>query len=410
MDDLPRLEAETPAMASLRRFLSSYCLTDLNLEAARPLEEALGQLLQRARELNHLRNPAIERLSAELVAAGDGPDRPRPAVALPFKHISLMDGLNWVAALNRSEVFFKEPGVITFRPWEPEDDETLVTEVVRVRPDLLTRPASTLGQNPAAGEPGYSEGGTEPFVGSAERPASQRLTPIELFQSWGIAFGGPASAAYDDATAAMTIRHSGSNLRVIKELLGIVSHRPMTMVNVSTKVFEFTQARPIKDEILTSEPFQHWLREMNQAQGVNLLAAPQITTRSGQRGMIEIGRGMAPEGDWQGLRIPIEAVLEGEVFKVVGTVELRFPADRQPGMLLVRQAPPTSELVSTTTDFEVMVSPGQTAVFSMNELPEGSHLAMTLTVFTIGPNGQRLPTPADNPGSEETDKGAEEAR
>lgn len=409
-DDLPRLEVESPAMATLRRFLSSYYLTDLKLEAARPLDEALGQLLQRARELNHLRNPAIERLRAELVAAEDGQDSSSPVVALPFKHSSLMDGLNWVAALNRSEVFLKEPGVITFRPWEPEDDEALATEVVRVRPDLLTHPASTGGENPTAAEPGSSSGGTDPLVGSPEPQASQRLTPIELFQSWGIAFGGRASAAYDDATASMTIRHHGSTLRVIKALLGIDGHRPTTMVLVSTKVFEFTQARPIKDELLTDEPFQHWLRETNQTQGVNLIGAPQITTRGGQRGMIEIGREMAPEGDWQGLRMPIETVLEGEVVKVMGTVELRHPVDRQPATLLGPQAPSTSELMTTATDFEVIVPPGQTAVFSLNESPEGSHLAMTLTVVTIDPSGQRVGTPTEILGSEETDKGKEDAR
>jgi hypothetical protein len=413
-DAPPRVETETPAMASLRRFLSSYYLTDLKLETARPLEEALERLLQRARELNHLKNPVIERLSAELAAAEPGDARPDTAVALPLKHLSLMDALHWVAALNRSEVFLKEPGVITFRPWEPTDDETLVTEVVRVRPDLLTRPVAREDKSGVAEESGAAGAGIDPFVGSTEAPAVPRLTPIELFQSWGISFGGQASASYDEATAAMTIRHTASALRAVRELVELGSNHPLVMINVFTKILEFPGARSIKDELLTDGQFQVWLGEMNQTKGVNLLSAPQITIRSGQRGMIEIADTYEPEGDWRGLRLPVEAILEGEVVKVVGAVELRLPVNRQPGQLLIPHDLAASELVTTGTDFEVIVPPGQTAVFSANESPEGPHFAIAVTVVPVDPSGQRAGAPVEEPVEaavpEETGEGGDDVR
>jgi len=403
-----RVEKETPAMASLRRFLSNYYLTDLKLEAGRPLEEALQRLLQRARELNHLKNPMVERLSVELAAAEPGDDRPDTAVALPLKNVSLMDGLNWMAALNRSEVFLREPGVITFRPWERDENETLVTEVVRVRPDLLTRPVATDGQNPANAEPGSSGAGADSFIERTETPAAPRLTPIELFQSWGIAFSGQASAAYDEATAAMTIRQTESTLRLITVLLAVESSRQPAMVSITSKIFEYAQAPPIRDELLTEKQFQVWLRDQNQTQGVKLLTTPQVTTRSGQRAMVEVGGEVGRPGaeemnrtdaeiDWQGLRIPLEPIFEGEVVKVVGAVELRLPVDRQPGQWLVPRDVPPGDLVTTATDFEAIVPPGQTAVFSVSESPEGPHFAMTVTVATIDPSGQRVGAPEGEP-------------
>lgn len=405
-DASQQVESETPAMVSLRRFLSSYYLTELKLEAARPMDEALEQLLQRAREVNHLKNPVIERLSAELAAAEEGEGRPETVVALPLKDVSLMDGLTWMAALNRSEVFLKEPGVITFRPWEPAENETLVTEVVRVRPDLLTRPVVREDKNRAEEDPGVVAAGSNPFVGSTEPQAVPRLTPVELFQSWGIAFGGQASATYDEATAAMTLRHTASALRAVEELLALESGRLAAMVNIHTKIFEFANARPIEDGLLTDEQFQLWLRETNQTKGVDLLTAPQLTTRSGQRAMVEVTKEVVEpmereadrsetEVDWQGLRIPIEPILEGEVVKLLGAVELRLPVNRQAGKLISAEKISAAELVTTATDFEVIVPPGQTAVFSADESPEGSHFAMAVTVHRADGDGPPVGEPND---------------
>ena len=333
----------------------------------------------------------IERLSAELAAAEEGDGRPETVVALPLKHVSLMDGLTWMAALNRSEVFLKEPGVITFRPWEPAENETLVTEVVRVRPDLLP-----------------SEVGPDPFGGTTEAPTVPRLTPIELFQSWGIAFGEHASASYDEATVAMTIRHTASTIRAIKELLAMGSARPLVMIMIATKILEFAQARPIKDDLLTDQQFQLWLREMNQTKGVDLLTASQITTRSGQRAMAEVTKKVVEpmereadrsetEVDWQGLRIPIEPILEGEVVKLLGAVEIRLPVNRQAGKLISAEKISAAELVTTATDFEAIIPLGQTAVFSVNESSDGPYFAMAVTVHRADGGGPPVGEPNDAP-------------
>jgi len=85
--------------------------------------------------------------------------------------------------LSRSEVFLKEPGIMTFRPWELDESEVLVREVVWVRPDLMTRPVAIDGQKAAAAEAGPSEAGGDQFVGMTEGAAVPRLTPIELFSA-----------------------------------------------------------------------------------------------------------------------------------------------------------------------------------------------------------------------------------
>jgi len=334
--------------------------------------------------LNHLRNPVIERLRAEVAAAEPGDGSRAAAVVLPLRNLSLMEALQWMAAVHRSEVFLKEPGVITFRPWEPTDEQTLVTEVVRVRPDLLTRAVANEDKRGGAGNSGASGAGIDPRAGSAEAPAAPRLTPVELFQSWGIVFGGETSASYDEATAAMTLRHSASTVHAVRELMELASPRPLRMLTLSIKVFEIPDARSLKEELLTDEQFQVWLREMNETKGVNLLTAPQITVGSGQQGMIQIARDYPTEGEWRGLRLPVEPVLEGEVVKVVGAVELRLPIDRTPGGPLFAPAMPASELVTTATDFEVIAPGGQTAVFSMNDARHPP-LAIAVTAVSVDP-------------------------
>jgi hypothetical protein len=186
------------------------------------------------------------------------------------------------------------------------------------------------------------------------------------------------------------------------------SARPLVMIMISTKILEFAQARPIKDELLTDQQFQLWLREMNQTKGVDLLTAPQITTRSGQRTMAELTKEVVEpmereadrsetEVDWQGLRIPIEPILEGEVVKLLGAVELRLPVNRQAGKLISAEKISAADLVTTATDFEAIIPPGQTAVFSVNESPDGPYFAMAVTVVTLDPSGQRVGAPEEEP-------------
>jgi hypothetical protein len=399
-EDSPRLDSETPAMAALRRFLSSYYLTDLQLKQPLRLEEALGGLMKRVFEVNHFKSPLIEGLTAELqVGDSDNSQSDTRSVSLPFEQASLMDSLNWIGALTRSDVFLEEPGVITFRPWDPDENEMMVTEAVRVRPDLLDLPIAPDAPPAAAANAGSEGVGSNPFADSADPQSVQRQSPVALFQSWGLDFSEPASATYDQLTATLTVHHTASTIRAIKELLGIEGRGRAVMMNVHTKIFEFPDARSIKDELLTDEQFQLWLREINQTKGVSLLTAPQITMRSGQRGIVEVIKDHGSEGDWQGVRIPVEAVLEGEAVKVEGAVELRLPIDRLPGSLLFGKHPPTGELSTTATDFQVLIPRGQTAVFSVSESPDGPHFAVAVTASSYNLGTQRRDTPFESPGA-----------
>lgn len=411
---------ETPAMVSLRRFLSSYHLTDLKLEQPRPLAEAVGRLLQRARELNHLHNPVIERLSAEVGDADDGDERADTVVRLPLKDLSLMDGLKWIGALARSEVFLEEPGVITFRPWEPDESEALVTEVLRVRPDLLTRRASEDEIRGAEAGANNSGWGTDPFTGSGENSPVRRLSADEWLQSWGITVRRGATALFNEATAELTLQQSASNIRLIKALLAVESSRLASMVDIHTKLFEFTEHRAVENELLTEKQFQVWLRDQNQVEGVSLLSAPQITIRSGQRGMVEVGGGLVrpvdeetrqtdAQEEWRALRIPIEPVFEGEVVKVVGAVELRLPVNRQAGALIPAETiAPGEQLVTTATDFEAMVPQGQTAVFSVSGSAEGPQIVMTMTVHSVPLSSVPLSERGVGEGSQDEEAGGGE--
>jgi len=386
----PPVENETPAMASLRRLLSNYYLTGLQLETARPLDQALERLLERARALNHLKNPMIERLTAELPAPDVGEDRPSVRVSLPLPDVSLMDGLKWFAALARSEIFLKEPGVVTFRPWEWSGTESLVTEVVPVRTGLLTQPIVLESGRVGIAESLPSSVGADRSLAGTETRAVQPLTPVGLFQSWGIAFSARASAAYDETTAAMTICHTPSSLRMIKEMLAVENSRSRAMVQISSRVLELAEAPAMTDGVVTDSQLQSWLEELGQTGGSDILSAPSIVVRSGQQAMVEVveetsgpGAGaMSPldsETDWQGLRLPLESRLEGEVVKVIGAVELRLPTPRQPLSLTTEDAPRTN-LVTQATDFEVVVPPGQTAVFSLNQSSDGPYYVIAMTV------------------------------
>jgi hypothetical protein len=136
---------ESPELRALRRRLEGYYLTDLGLEQAVPLSQALQRLLSRARELNHLRQPVIDALALAPAEARTPTKVPEPIVRLPRNDLSLMDALRLVAAQAQCEIRLAPPGTIGLRLLPKLASSKLVTHTLRVRTDfgsLRTAPAN----------------------------------------------------------------------------------------------------------------------------------------------------------------------------------------------------------------------------------------------------------------------------
>jgi hypothetical protein len=215
------------------------------------------------------------------------------------------------------------------------------------------------------------------------------------------------------------VHHTASTIRAIKELLGIEDRGRAVMVKITTHLFEHREARPMLDELLTPPRYEIWFQDQNKTKQMDLVT--EISLHSGQRGLVEVGGDTArpndkerptnaSEVDWQGVRIPIEATLEGEIVKVVGAVEFRLPVDRDSTHWMVRQDPPAGELATTATDFQVLIPRGQTAVFSVSESPDGPHFAVAVTASSYNLGTQRMDTPFESPGPDIPSEGGDAPR
>jgi hypothetical protein len=139
-------QSETPEMTALRTRLEGYHLTDLGLDQAVPLTQALSRILTRARELNHLRQPAIDSLA--LAPTEPTPKASEPLVRLPKHDFTLMDALRLVAVQAGSEIRLEPPGTISLSPLPKMASSKLITRSFRVRPDFLSARTHPVTDNP----------------------------------------------------------------------------------------------------------------------------------------------------------------------------------------------------------------------------------------------------------------------
>src|SRR5712691_5749397 len=101
----------------------------------------------------------------------------------------------------------------------------------------------------------------------------------------GIPIGGPGNSIPNDGTAGgpVTAGNRSGNLAISANAIDALLFPTMGASTVAPGIFGLSG-------VFTDPQFQVVVRALNQKKGVDLLSAPQVTTKSGQRAVIEIVR------------------------------------------------------------------------------------------------------------------------
>ncbi|MFZ4765493.1 MAG: hypothetical protein ACOYMN_11110, partial [Roseimicrobium sp.] len=301
-----------------------------------------------------------------------------------------------------------------------EEFTELLTRVFRVPPDFLSDGKGP--QDPFSGNPGGST-------------LSTKKTAKTLLTERGIRFPEGASAVFNPATSQLIVKNTAANMdRIAMELESLKGEREVhqKQVYVTTKWVEFPAtsedtARSTdvghsllgnadQDSSILSDPqFQVVMRGLSQKKGVNLMVAPSVTTRIGQRATVEVSRDFfgkahaeaaakglpVPEPDFIGVRndVLVQLLDDGYQLKLHVHADLSELAGGSahawrltPGSK-VAAVPNTVHLRKSKT---ATLPEGSTLVLRMGRSPNDVNRIVVLfvTVRLIDPSGKFL-SPAD---------------
>ena len=172
-------------------------------------------------------------------------------------------------------------------------DNTMFTRLYNVAPDFLV-----LGQqvpDPFSGQK------KDPF---AAEPAPERLTARQVLEKNGITFPEGASAVYQPATSQLIVRHTRVGLDQIEAIIDRL-HKRLPQAYFQCKLVLADDYFGSHEGILKPDETKELLPQISQRKGVELISAPSVTTKIGQRATVEVVREVFPAKPW-----PKDAVIE----------------------------------------------------------------------------------------------------
>lgn len=349
------------------------------------------------------------RLKARMVAML-GLQRVRERVSPAF----LVAALSIMAA---GSVLVSCLGVKEDAPPAEEESTELLTRVFNVPTDFIFDRETPLDPfaDPARGD--------TPMV---------KKTAKTLLTERGIRFPEGASAVFNASSSQLIVKNTASNLdHIAMELEAMRGEREVhqTQVYVTTKWVEIDTT--VKDTgmtvdfnalklgktngdrtILTDPEFQVVIRALSQRKGVDLMVAPSVTTRIGQKATIEVVREVilkqpataADKGtptfalDFVGVRNELLVQFAEDRLKLYVHADLgEFEGADSPGLAKFEfKGPVDGKVLHLRKSSVAMLPDGHTLMLNMGHTPRNPHRTVLLfvTAALIDPSGQTL-DPAD---------------
>ena len=165
-------------------------------------------------------------------------------------------------------------------------DRTMFTRIYRVGPDFLT-----LGQKPR-----------DPFAGDpfAAAPPPEKLTAQQVLEKQGVTFPEGASALFQAATSQLIVRHTRASLDQIEAIIDRL-HKRLPQVYLQCMLIQAEKHLSQHEAILKPEETKKLLEKHSQQKGFDLMSAPNVTTKMGQRATVEVVREILPPKPWDKL-------------------------------------------------------------------------------------------------------------
>ena len=239
-----------------------------------------------------------------------------------------------------------------------------------------------------------------------ERPAANPVvrddpaTAEEILARAGVFFPPGASAKFDPVASKVTVRYPESGIEFIDALLGDGGYvNPPPQVKVSGYIFDRAGGALPADQVMGREQFDEWWSQhLARQPAPQSMAWPTVIALNAQTVSIDAVNelfGGNQLADWQGTRILLLPVREGEVVRLGGILDVRAstianPATQpQPG----EPAAPTPP-ADHGIEFDALVGDGQVAVISFGS--EGGSPKPIVAAFRVNahsPSGEMIDRP-----------------
>lgn len=244
---------------------------------------------------------------------------------------------------------------------------------------------------------------TSQFDGAAD--------PKDWFSQLGVPFLEGSSAVFNRATSQLIVRQTPEGLKQISEWLtkwqaGSDFLNPK-QVYLSTKWVEFPTRRENQNPlignlnafgpVLTDPQFQVVIRALSQVQGVDLLSAPSVTAKSGQRATVEVLREVAvsPAGrmDFAGVRGDLTATIKEDGYQIEVSISADMGVAFQHGKRLKdwnkKNASPM-KVIHHRASKTAVINDGETIFLPIGNAEPNRQVMLFVTASLIQPIGKKI--------------------
>lgn len=151
--------------------------------------------------------------------------------------------------------------------------------------DQAVKSASTPGENSSLFTRTYT---VSPNILSAPSNPATRVTPREFLESNGVSFPENAMAVFQSNTSRLVVTNTLANLEKTRQVLTDASVI-QPQVYFVTRFIQAVRFFGIHGAVLDSQSAAALIASVSQKAGINLLSVPRVTTKMGQRAVVEVG-------------------------------------------------------------------------------------------------------------------------
>ena len=264
------------------------------------------------------------------------------------------------------------------------DEGPLITRHFKVAPDVISRITEPVPTDSSA-------------ANRSVRP-ELKVSVQEGLQNHGIDFSHGSSADFDPGASQLVVTNNGRRLEQVETLVSALREEfdsQTVLINITSKWIEVPSDAPLVSDlsVLTEAQFQVVMRSLSQQKGVDLLTAPQISMRNGQRAAVEVIREqMMPAGrDFSGVRNAfVPMIHDGKILlNCVADIGTPFRGGKRMAFMELTDvgAITIRHLIRRES---VAVENGETLAVDMGEPSKGRRIMLFLTASLIGRDGTKL--------------------
>jgi hypothetical protein len=235
--------------------------------------------------------------------------------------------------------------------------------------------------------------------------------PKAWFTQLGVAFPEGSSAIFNRTTSQLIVRHTPQGLKQISEWLtkwqAEFDNNNAKQVYLSTKWVELTVSRdnqiPVIGNlnavgpVLTDPQFQVVLRALSQVKGADLLMAPSVTVKSGQRATVEVLREVpgkpSSKPDFAGVRSDVTATIKEDGYQIEVSISADMGVAFQEGKRLKdwnRKSESPMKVSHLRVSKNTMLNDGETWFLPIGTPEPNRKVFLFLTASLIQPIGKKI--------------------